>query len=238
MRKLIILAIVVFWSSLSFAQGTLESRAFNIHSRTIDLNEKMLAFGLTEAQIEAIKDDAYANPEFRTGNIYQIDQLVKSNVQLRYNALEDEIEIKERPSDTEHGALVKDPDIFVKIGTDLYIFVPFEGSKEKGGYFNVLTEGETYDLYKKVTSVFREGKEAETSYDRATPPSFAKTTTFYLVQKDGDFLQMPSSRRNIMRMFSKKKKEMDDYIKKNRLDVRKEADLIKAVSHFDKLISK
>ena len=154
---------------------------------------------------------------------------------MRYNAYADEIEIKKNPTDEAYSALIKDPNIFVKIGTDIYLFVPFEGSNEKGGYFNVLSDGKMYDLYKKTKSIYREPRKARTSYERDVPPSFSKTTTYYLV-KDGTFLEMPNTSSRILKMMNKKEKEMKKYIKENDLDLDKEADLIKAVTYFDSLL--
>jgi len=232
MKKLITVSLLSLMSMGLFAQRA--TNHYNIHSRTVDLNEKMLAFGLTEAQFEAIKDEAYANPNFLPGSIYQGEEIVRSGIQMRYNTYADEIEIKEKPSSKDFGALVKDPDIFVKIGNNIYVFVPHEQSPDKSGYFNVLFAGERYDLYKRTISTFIEAKEAQSSYDRATPPSFKKSTTYYLVD-NGTFLEIPNTRSKIMNMMSSKKKEMHQYVKSNKLDVRKEADLIKALQHFDSL---
>ncbi len=233
MKKLITLALLIFSTVATFAQSA--KSQYDFYSRTIDINQKSLAFGLTEAEFDVIKDEAYANPSFVNGNIYQEDQLIKSGVPMRYNAFADEIEIKKNASDEAYGALVKDPSIFVKMGQDLYVFIPYQGSNEKGGYFNVLTDGKTYDLYKKVTAEFREPKKAQSTYGRDTPPSFQKTTTYYLVQ-DGTFLKMPSSKSKILKMMDSKKKEMKDFVKKNKLDLGKESDLIKAITHFDSLL--
>ena len=232
MKKILITGILALSTVAVFSQAA--NSQYDIYSRTIDLNQKSLAFGLTEAQFEAIKDEAYANPDFITGNIYQEDKIIKAGVPMRYNALEDEIEIKKTPTDEDYGALIKDPEIFVKMGQDIYLFVPYEGSNEKGGYFNVLRDGETYDLYKKTTSVFREGRKAETTYQRDIPPSFSKSVTYYLVQ-DGTFLEMPKGKSRILRMMDKNRSEIRSYIKENKLDIDKEPDLIKVISYFDSL---
>ncbi len=158
-----------------------------------------MAFGLTEAQFNSIKEEAYANPSFVQGKIFQEDKLIKDDVPMRYNAYADEIEIKKNTSDENYSALIKDPNIFVKIFKDIYVFVPYEGSNEKGGYFNVLSDGKTYDLYKKTTATFREPQKARTNYERDSPPSFTKTTTYYLVQ-NGTFLEMPSSKSKVLKM--------------------------------------
>lgn len=234
MKKIILTATFALITGSIFSQAR-QSSYTSVFDRTIDINQKSLAFGLTEAEFNAIKDEAYANPTFVKGNIYQEDQLIKSDVLMRYNAYADEIEIKKNPTDEAYSALIKDPNIFVKIGTDIYLFVPFEGSNEKGGYFNVLSDGKMYDLYKKTKSIYREPRKARTSYERDVPPSFSKTTMYYLV-KDGTFLEMPNTSSRILKMMNKKEKEMKKYIKENDLDLDKEADLIKAVTYFDSLL--
>lgn len=209
-----------------------QSSSSSIHTRTIDLNEKALSFKLTEEQFELIKDEAYANPKFVTGTIYQDETPIKTGVPMRYNAHADEIEIESGPSS--YSALTKDPSIFVKIGPDVYVFAPFEGSRERGGYFNVLHEGKRYNLYKKVTSVFREAKPAASTYARDTPPSFQKSTVYYLVD-NGTFLEMPKGKSRIMKMMDGKRKEINDFVKVNKLDIDKEDDLIKVIAYFDSL---
>ncbi len=233
MKKILILGLTGLLSITGYSQAN--NANFDIYARTIDLNQKSLAFGLTEAQFNAIKDEAYANPNFVTGKIFQEDQLIKDDVPMRYNAFADEIEIKKNTSDMSYSALVKDPSIFVKIFKDIYVFVPFEGSNEKGGYFNVLSDGKTYDLYKKTTAIYREPKKAKTSYERDSPPSFTKTTTYYLVQ-NGTFMEMPSSKSKVLKVMSKKKDEIKNFIKENNIDTDKEADMIKLVSYFDSLL--
>lgn len=233
MKNIITIGLIAFTVS-AFSQSR-QSAYTSIYDRTIDINQKSLSFGLTEAQFEAIKDEAYANPNFLPGKIFQEDQLIKDDVPMRYNAYADEIEIKKNMSDETYSALIKSPDIFVKIIRDIYVFIPYEGSNEKGGYFNVLLDGKTYDLYKKTKATFREPQKAETSYERDTPPSFPKMVTYYLVQ-NGTFLEMPNSKSKILKMMDRKKSEMKKYIKDNDIDLDKEADLIKAITYFDSLL--
>lgn len=230
MKKILALGLLALSTTGVFAQ-----KYEDIYERTIDLNQKSLAFGLTEAAFEAIKDEAYANPNFLIGKIFQDDKLLKDNVPMRYNAYADEVEIKKNESDQNYNALIKDPDIFAKVGKEIYVFIPFQGSHEKGGYFAVLTEGKNYNLYKKTTALFREPRKAETSYQRDIPPSFQKTVVYYLV-KNGQFLEMPNSKSRILNMMSSKKKEMDVFIKTNKIDLSKEADLVKTITYFDSLL--
>jgi hypothetical protein len=250
MKKFVLFAAILFTVSVCISQNGSSLRQdgsyafgssgggnsnFDIFIRTIDINQKNLAFGLTEAEFDAIKDEAYANSNFVQGKIFQDDNLLRSNIPMRYNAYADEIEIKSHTSEKDYGALTKDPSIYVKMGNDIYVFIPYEGSNEKGGYFNILADGKTYDLYKKTTTVFQEPTKAKTSYQRDTPPSFNKTTKYYLV-KNGIFFELPTSKAKLLKVMDSKKNEMKTYIGENNLDLDKEADLIKAVTYFDSLL--
>lgn len=245
MKNLFLFIALLLVSAEAFPQKNFHSRDagasggansnYNLYLRTIDIDEKAMSFGLTETEFNKIKDEAYPNPNFVLGKIFQDDQLLRSDVPMRYNAYADEIEIKKSPRDKSFGALIKDPNIFAKIGADIYVFIPFEESIEKGGYFSVMAEGKKYDLYKKTTAVFKERQKAATNFATDIPPSFPKVVTYYLVE-DGKFLEMPNSKSRILKMMDIKKMEMQEFIKENRIDLDKESDLVKAVIYFDSLL--
>ncbi|MBT0607694.1 hypothetical protein [Aequorivita echinoideorum] len=229
--------VFLFITFLSYSQtdplATQERSLGGVFERMIDINQRALAFGLTEAQFESIKNEAYVNKNFLRGNIYQDEQLIKNDILMRYNAYADQIEIKKDDSEI-YGGLMKDPSIYVKILNDIYVFIPFEGSNDNGGYFNILSEGKKYSLYKKVTAKYIEPKVAKTSYDRNLPPSFTKSTTYYLVE-NGRFYELPSKESKILKVMDGKKKEIKEYMKRNDLDLDEEKDLINVVSYFDSL---
>ncbi len=248
MKKIILFIAVCINVSLCFSQrfgeGGLGDASgnsggansnFDFFLRTIDINQKALAFGLTEAEFSGIKNQAYLNTHFLVGNIYQDDKLLKVGIPMRYNAYADEIEIKNHVSEEKYGALIKDPSIYVKLENDIYVFIPYEDSNEKGGYFNILTDGKTYDLYKKTTAAFIEPQKAKTSYQRDTPPSFDKATKYYLV-KDGKFYELPANKAKLLKVMDSKKSEVKDFINENNLNIEKETDLKKVVTYFDSLL--
>lgn len=232
MKKLILLFAIGLITSSSFAQA--ENNQYDMHLRMIDLDDKARSFGLTQAQYEAVINQAYVNENFLHSYIYLNEKPMGSSVFARYNASADEIEIKKTQNAEEYSALAKDPNISIKIGNETYVLVPLRGSNADGGYFNVLYKGENYDLYKKVTANFREPRDARTSYEPAVPPAFTKVTTYYMVE-NGSFYEMPTGKSKILSVFNKKKNEIRSFVKQNKLDVRKEADLAKVVAYFDEL---
>lgn len=232
MKKAILFGLMTLMTNYIFAQWP--SSTFDMYSTTINIDQKAKAFGLSASEFEAIKKQAYANANFIEGNVYTDEEPMLKAIPMRYNAAADEIEIK-NSSSSDYGALSKDPSIYAKISKDIYVFIPYNGSNEKGGYFNILTEGKHYNLYKKTKATFHEGREAKTSYDSKKPSYFSKDVTYYLV-KDGKFYELPSRKSRILKVMDKKKKEVRSYIKDNRLDLNEEADLTKLVTYYDSLL--
>lgn len=207
---------------------------FDLYLRTIELDEKASSFGLGTDEFNAIKDEVYADPNFKVGNIFQGDILIKDKVPMRYNAWADEVEIKTHASEENYGALVKDPSIHVTIDGLNYLFVQNEGANESGGYFNILVDGQNYDLYKKTKAVYKEPKKAKTSYEQDTPASFEKLSEYYLV-KDDQFIELPKKKSKLLQALKIDTAKVMDYIKENKLDPDKETDLVKIVTYFDSL---
>lgn len=203
--------------------------------KEIDANFDAAFRGLSEDQLSDMKGSAYENESFLLGNIYQNDKLVSKNVLLRYNAFSDEIEIK-NGNDDSYGALLKNADTYTRIMDNIYIFIPKDGSNLKGHYFKILTSGEHFELYSKMEATFRPPSFAKTSYDSDQPARINQETSYYLVSKRGTFYELPTSKSKIVKVMGLKKKEINTYIKKERIDVNSEKDLIKLVNYYNSIL--
>ena len=236
MKVLLISALWLF-SISGFSQAN--NAAYNLETRQIDIEQKQAAFGLTEDEFNNIEGSPYANENFLTGTIFQDGKPVLTNILLRYNIFSDEIEIKKSANDKEdsYGALVKDSETFVKIFNDIYVFVPFEGSNEKGNYFTVVSEESVFKLYKKTEVHYSAPFKARTTYERDRPANFEKKNYYYLVSKDGSFSELPASKSKIIKVMGKKEKEIKTFIKRNKTNLKAEKDLIKLVKYYNSLLA-
>lgn len=179
----------------------------------------------------------YVNASYLAGEIYHNNKLIADNIPLRYNALVDEMEFKpnfETP-DSESSALMKSPEVDVRIGNKVFIFVPYQGGIEKGGYFEVLVRGERYDLFKKYNKKFTPEQKATTSMTRDIPAKFSDNPGYYLVLHDGRFVEISSRPRNFSNAFVGKEREINNYVKEKNLDVRNENHIIQIVNHYNSL---
>lgn len=179
----------------------------------------------------------YVNSSFLAGEIYHNNSLVAENVPLRYNALVDEMEFKptfETP-DSESSALMKSPEVDVRIGNKVFVFAPYQGGIEKGGYFEVLLRGEKYDLFKKYNKRYTPEQKATTSMTRDVPAKFTDNPVYYIVLYDGRFVEIPSKSRNFPNAFIGKEREISEYIKTKKLDIKDENHIIQIVNHYSSL---
>ena len=60
--------------------------------------------------------------------------------------------------------------------------------------------------------------------------TFSKKTDYFLGDKFNHFV--PANKKNLYKVFSKKKIEMDEYLKNSELDLNKEEDLIRLLSYL------
>ena len=232
------IVLVFLMSIMSLPLLSQRSRDFQLNTRQIDIEQQRTAFGITAEEFNNIVGSPYANEKFVAGNIYKDEKTLFKDVQLRYNIFSDEIEISKDANKPEesYSALIKEPNTLVKIFDDIYIFVPFEGSFEKGHYFSIITEETHFDLYKKSEVTYKQPVYAKTNYDRDRPGTFTQKHTYYLVTKDGKFYELPNSKSKIIKVMSQKGSEVKAFIKKNRLDLKSEKDLAKLVKYYNSLL--
>ncbi|NCT18651.1 MAG: hypothetical protein COZ75_03710 [Flavobacteriaceae bacterium CG_4_8_14_3_um_filter_34_10] len=180
----------------------------------------------------------YADKNFIAGEIYHNNKLIAENVPLRYNALMDEMEFKTSfdEEDKNSSALVKSPEIDIKIGNKIYLFVPYHGGVEKGGYFEVLVKDSKYDLFKKYNKKYFAEQKAQTSMTKDNPARFTDNNVYYLVSDSGTFYELPSKSKAFSKIFLNKEKEIESYIKSRNLDLKNEKDVIAIVRYFNSLL--
>lgn len=206
------------------------------------IDEQTISQFVTNTPIKAypnsgrITGSPYENESFMLGSIMKDGKALASNVALRYNAMRDEIEVKNSIDAHNRTARVlkQQPEIYVKILNKLYVFA--SNDTGNNGYFMVLTEGEKFHLYKKIQKEFVEGMTSVSSLTRDVPAGYKNKEVYYLVSKDtAEYTEFPNSRNGKFSTFGKKKKAMKNYANTTKLNVNKEYALVKMVQHYNTL---
>tara|TARA_R110000850_G_scaffold199977_1_gene326115 strand:+ start:7871 stop:8578 length:708 start_codon:yes stop_codon:yes gene_type:complete len=179
----------------------------------------------------------YAYPEFLPGALLTSDSVIHKNIYLRYNVHRNEMEVKtSKTEDVDVFSLLKSPDFYVKIKEKVYEFVPLNGKVEDGTYFEILYSGDHVDLYKNQTKKYSPPVKARTSLQGDIPQKFEDVNKYYIVTDEGLLYEIPSSKRAKLDVFNVKKEYLEKYVKKNRLNLGDEKDLLRLISHYDSLL--
>ncbi|WP_271856250.1 hypothetical protein [Patiriisocius marinus] len=218
--------------------GTMSAQAQNVENE-VDQEASYLS-SKTVPVFKGYKNtngSIYNDKEFKRGTVFVDGKMTASNVGLRYNAQSEEIEyMKQLGSQaTVVNVVKKSENIDVKILNDHYVYLPSPGKKFKDGYLIVLEENDKLTLYKKLSKEFVEGKKSVNSYTRDVPDSFKEREVLFIKVKGEEIKEVPGSKGKRKKLFSSKENEVATYMKNEKLNLRKDEDLIKALKYYSTL---
>lgn len=190
-----------------------------------------------EIDLDKFQGSPYTSNTFAPTILKYNDEVV-GNIYYRYNALNEEIEIKKTSSEDEpYKALVKDKEVSLLINAKPLSFKTFVTEKNEtiNGYLTLLQKGNIYDLYQRTLVKFTEGQPAQNSFVAAVPSRFTKFTEYYF-QKDGvnRIDQIPQKNKKLLKLIDASKREdLKIFLKENNLNIKNEQDLAKVFDYLN-----
>jgi len=204
------------------AQASLFNEAFRFN-KFMDRVNSPKGDQLNYADIEG---NAYFAKTFISANIENATNLVKT----RYNMYTDTVEllneetIFELPKSTKYGRIVfQNPPA---------VLLFLNESSIAAGYYFELVKGK-YTLLKKMKTEFREGSKAINSFTPAISPRFENLNPEYFLKTETGFIKVTKSSKDFEKAMPAQQTETADFIKKNKLKLNNEEDLIKLVKFLN-----
>ncbi len=204
-------------------------------------NDMRTKFGRMGEEVNLTLDDIngtiYLNENFTLGTLYE-DGVAFKKLYLRYDAYNDEVELKESLDSDVVRAMVQHPRYSCSMNGNDYQFVEYfeEDGTLKEGYLSPLVSGGDYILFIKNIKVFKEGKPAKTSLDNSFPHRFLDKTEYYVSVNGESPVLMKTRKSNVLSVFSEDdQKAMKDYFKDNRPNVKDGSDLINLFAYANTL---
>ena len=190
-----------------------------------------------EIDLDKFQGSPYTSNTFAPTVLKYNDEVVGS-IYYRYNALNEEIEIKKTASEDEaYQALVKDKEISLLVNAKPLSFKTFVTEKNAtiNGYLSLIKKGSKYDLYERTLVKFTEGQPAQNSFVAAVPSRFTKFTEFYFQKSDVNRIdQIPQKNKKLIKLVDEsKREELKVYLKENNLNIKSEQDLIKVFDYLN-----
>jgi hypothetical protein len=227
----LVVILILGFSNFTKAQITLDYKT----QETIDFykQNKFISGSnkpLTESQI---KGSPYLNDDFFPGSIYTTQKQHFTDIPLRYNIYNDDLEFKTPAGQVQALAT---PEIVEKavFGSTELVYSPYLlGDKTKKGFFVVLKEGKA-SLYLKPGVLFREGT-APGAYKDPEPPKFVKKSDDYYIRFETGNAILIGNKKDLIATFPDNQDKIESFISKHKIKTNKPDDLKELIHYYNSL---
>lgn len=232
--KLLITVVALFVPVYLFGQANLRVQTDEI-SQVNDLENIVRAWSLNntyEIKAEDIKGSAYLDEQFIVGVVALTTGARYSGIPLRYNVYNDLIEFRSNNGKVYN---INNPEAIseLSIGDSKFIYVDCKLQKNNKKLFaEVIAEGNV-SLLKRHRIKLQPEKQAET-HKPAQPPMLVKMPSEYLIRKSDGSAQLFRNKKELLMLLSDKKEEISDLIKRQKLSINDEKDLIRIFMYYNK----
>ena len=179
------------------------------------------------------------------GSIYLQNKFVESSIidetssgtydsELRYNIYTDAVEYKEN---SELFELSKNPKIQARIGEDYFYYCQFKTQRgvDREGYYILVELHDQYRIYKRYEVKIKDPVKMDVYNGTPEPGSIRKKVNYFLEEND-IIVELPLDKKEILTTaFSDKSDELKQYIKKEKIRLKKEEDLVRLVAKYNAL---
>jgi hypothetical protein len=221
--------LIIFWSESIRAQ--IPVTGTDVIVEKLRLNSAIE--GRDNITYSDIQGDPYIFKDFKRG-ILHIEPDIKYNVDIRYDIYADQIHLKE--NNQVYAIIHPEKVNLIEAGSYKFIYSYYAKSTKdneaaKSAYFILLVDGKCR-LLKKMNIRVQDAEPAKL-YQDAKPAKFIPTSdTYFLKPGDKNAVKI-RSKADLLTVLSDKTDELDSYISSNKLDVKKDDDLIKIISYYN-----
>ncbi len=181
--------------------------------------------------------------EYR-GSIYHTLNYTKSSVideksskydaELRYNIFTDALELKK--TGNEMFTIIKSPTTHARIDDEYFYYCEFatrNGSRQDG-YYVLVELNQNYKIYKRYSLKIIDPKKGSSvvNSEIENEGKIIKLTKYY-IEEDGIIIELPMKKKDLLSVLGDEMDKLKDYIKKEKIRLRKEEDLIRLVSRYN-----
>lgn len=191
----------------------------------------------TKVDVSKALGSPFEDENFSKGKLYDNTELI-GDFYLRYNAYDDEIELKQTLLPEEPvQSLVKNSTFKAIYKNDNYSYKAYTNAKGQlvTGYLRLLTKG-NYALYHKLQAVFVPATVPVNPQTRPTPSRFAQFETYYMSLNGIDqIMEVPTQQSKFIALFDKPiQASLKKHMKENKIKLKEEADLILLFDYLNK----
>ncbi len=178
-----------------------------------------------------IQGSPYLDELYKVGNTIVNGKEVR--LLMRYNAYNDQIELKDRKQNAFN--LLKRKDLEAHFDGKRYVYWAYiEDGVKKQGYFNPLNTGKTV-LYFKPKKVFVQAEKPDNGYDTFDPPVYKDVSGYYLQKGDQPLEAVRLAKGPLLRAMKDKSPALKKYISEQDLNPKNEKEAVRLVNFYNSL---
>ncbi len=233
--KIVILTSVLILAACgSYGQDNLYfNRSLQDFASKMQISSGNPGYRVTASRNSQIEGSEYFNEEFMEGEIFTTDNERFTGVPMRFNAYHSEVEVmmpdKTIWSLTNLGNIVK---IILDSSTLVHRrFITDRG--EASGFLALVYSGKNV-LYRRNYKVLMEGKPSNGIVDEIPPKIVARPAEYYIDAGNG-LPRFFKTSRDIAEIIGNHTQEIYSFTKKEKVNFKKEEDLVKLLSYIDSL---
>ena len=177
-----------------------------------------------------VQGSPYLNADFKQGEVISTSNTVAKDIPLRYNIFDDEIEFQS--NDKKVFLIEKSTVKSIKIGDSEFVYKAYsQNNKLNRSFFEILVQGKA-TLLKQYHIIFEE-EQLPKAYEAAVPAQFKpKKADFYIAFDDAEAKRFVGIK-DLIELLPDKKTELAEFIKKNKLKVGDQEDIVKAIQFYN-----
>lgn len=183
----------------------------------------------------------YVDQEFKPCQVLYKDEVIGEFL-YRHNAFNDEIEVRSTDlSNSKISSLLIIRNVWIKdvARNQKFGVMTFLNDEEtlRNGYLYPVTDENKYQLFYKNQVKFTEGSIPANSFNRPTPNRFTHFKRYFLKIDDKDVaFQLNKSKSSLLKHFPKETRDQaKTYMKKNKISMKDEQDLVKLIAFMNDL---
>lgn len=226
--------LIIFILLCNFAATAQSNAGRQFHSSNLENSKAEYQRDKNLKLNESIKytGSPYLNEEFKTGYLIKIDNSITKDLKLRYNIYSDNIEFMNK--ETIQVAPSENFTNKVIIGEKTFKYTSYNiKNKTQLGFLEQVVKGDCCLYYQHRVELI----EAVTSlsYSNPEPAKFIKQRGQFFIQLSGKTINSVKRKKDLFKQFTNNKKEIEKFVKIEKLSLNKKEDLIKLVQYYNKL---
>ena len=236
MKFYLIILITINFSQLIFSQS-IGANGVRSDSRINDLFENLKnKVKKQNTKSFKIKGSPYFNESFVLAQIEYFGKDLNEKIYLRYNALNDEMEMSLNSSSTDSdNILIKNNKVSCIIKDVKYKYLGFtpENSNPIIGYLSTLYEGKNLTLFERKQKIYLEATKARTSLERSFPARYTDKIEYYFSINNGSILEIKLNKKDLFRKLNNYSEDIKEHLSLNKIKIRSKEDLSNLFKYID-----